>query len=170
MNYSVIPLSDDFSGTEEIIREYGANLEYNEFFSPEVYDNDAEIERLISFYTSTNRDRSGDTLHGAFSESERKIMESHALMTEEILKKVHFNSSFKNAGKWAAQHHECLNGKGYPYGLCADDLCLEVRILAVADICDALLATDRPYKKPIPREKAFEIMRSMAAEGKISSC
>lgn len=104
---------------------------------------------------------------GTLSESERKIMESHALMTEEILKKVHFNSSFKNAGKWAAQHHECLNGKGYPYGLCADDLCLEVRILAVADICDALLATDRPYKKPLPKEKAFEIMRVMAAEGKI---
>lgn len=104
---------------------------------------------------------------GTLSESERKIMESHALMTEEILEKVHFNSSFKNAGKWAAQHHECLNGKGYPYGLSAEDLCLEVRILAVADICDALLATDRPYKKPMPKEKAFEIMRAMAAEGKI---
>lgn len=104
---------------------------------------------------------------GTLSESERKIMESHALMTEEILKKVHFNSSFKNAGKWAAQHHECLNGKGYPYGLTAEELCLEVRILAVADICDALLATDRPYKKPLPKEKAFEIMRVMAAEGKI---
>ena len=94
-------------------------------------------------------------------------MESHALMTEEILKEVHFNSSFKNAGKWAAQHHECLNGKGYPYGLTAEDLCLEVRILAVSDICDALLATDRPYKKPMPKEKAFEIMRSMAESGNI---
>ncbi|MGN0701409.1 MAG: TIM barrel protein, partial [Oscillospiraceae bacterium] len=66
MNYSIIPLSDNFSETEELIREYGANLEYNDFFSPEVYDNDAEIERLISFYKSTDRDRSGDTLHGAF--------------------------------------------------------------------------------------------------------
>lgn len=53
-------------------------------------------------------------LRGKISESEREIMESHALMTEEILKKVHFNSSFKNAGKWAAQHHECLNGKATP--------------------------------------------------------
>ena len=66
MNYSIIPLADDFSGTEEIIREYGANLEYNDFFSPEVYENEEEIERLISFYKSISRDRSGDTLHGAF--------------------------------------------------------------------------------------------------------
>ena len=41
------------------------------------------------------------------------------------------------------------------------------RSMAVADICDALLATDRPYKKPIPMEKAFEIMRDMADQGNI---
>ena len=44
---------------------------------------------------------------------------------------------------------------------------MEARILAVADICDALLASDRPYKKPLPREKAFEIMNHMADEGSI---
>lgn len=57
--------------------------------------------------------------------------------------------------------------KSYPYELTAEALCLEVRILAVADICDALLATDRPYKKPMPKAKAFEIMRAMASDGKI---
>ncbi|MCI7692521.1 MAG: HD domain-containing protein, partial [Oscillospiraceae bacterium] len=121
---------------------------------------------IIKFFTEDEKELL-KIKRGTLSESERKIMESHALMTEEILKKVHFNSSFKNAGKWAAQHHECLNGKGYPYGLTAEDLCLEVRILAVSDICDALLATDRPYKKPMPKEKAFEIMREMADDGKI---
>jgi HD-GYP domain-containing protein (c-di-GMP phosphodiesterase class II) len=60
-----------------------------------------------------------------------------------------------------------LDGKGYPKGLKAEDLSMESRIIAVADICDALLAADRPYKKPLPREKAFEIMRKMAAEGNI---
>ncbi|MGN0670701.1 MAG: GAF and HD-GYP domain-containing protein, partial [Oscillospiraceae bacterium] len=123
-------------------------------------------EEKIKFFTEEELEML-KIKRGTLSEGERKIMESHALMTEEILKKVHFNSSFKNAGKWAAQHHECLNGKGYPYGLTAEDLCLEVRILAVADICDALLATDRPYKKPMPKEKAFEIMHAMADDGKI---
>ena len=125
-----------------------------------------ENGEIIKFFTDEEKDLL-KIKRGTLSESERKIMESHALMTEEILKKVHFNSSFIHAGKWAAQHHECLNGKGYPKGLAAKDLSLEVRILAVSDICDALLATDRPYKKPLPKDKAFEIMHKMADEGKI---
>lgn len=104
---------------------------------------------------------------GTLTDDERRIMENHALMTEEILKKVHFNSAFKNAGVWAGQHHECLNGTGYPHGLSAEELSLEVRIIAVADICDALLATDRPYKKPMPKDKAFAIMHEMAEKGNI---
>nr|MCR4704456.1 hydrolase [Lachnospiraceae bacterium] len=56
---------------------------------------------------------------------------------------------------------------GYPEHLKAEDLALESRMMAVADICDALLATDRPYKKPMPREKAFAIMHDMAAQGKL---
>lgn len=104
---------------------------------------------------------------GTLTDEERSIMESHALMTENILEKVHFNSSFKDAGRWASQHHELLDGKGYPRGLTADDLCLEIRILTVADICDALLATDRPYKKPLSLEQTFSILHSMADDGKI---
>ena len=69
--------------------------------------------------------------------------------------------------RWAIQHHECLDGSGYPAHLKAADLETESRILAVADICDALLATDRPYKKPLPKEKAFAIMYDMASEGKL---
>ena len=94
-------------------------------------------------------------------------MESHVEMTERILNKVHFSSKDKDVPKWAIQHHECLNGKGYPRKLTAEDLSLEARILAVADICDALLASDRPYKKPMPPEKAFAIMRDMAQNGNI---
>ena len=104
---------------------------------------------------------------GTLTEKERTVMESHVEMTERILSKVHFNSCYKDVAKWAVQHHECLNGRGYPKHLTAKDLSLEARILAVADICDALLATDRPYKKPIPREKAFLIMRDMAEKGNI---
>ena len=52
-------------------------------------------------------------------------------------------------------------------GLTAEELSTESRIIAVADICDALLAADRPYKKPLPREQAFGIMRNMAKEGNI---
>jgi len=104
---------------------------------------------------------------GTLTNEERKIMENHVEITKKILDKVHFNSYFSNSPKWAVKHHECLNGRGYPYGLKEDELETDARILAVADICDALLATDRPYKRPIPKEKAFDIMRDMANMGNI---
>jgi HD-GYP domain-containing protein (c-di-GMP phosphodiesterase class II) len=104
---------------------------------------------------------------GTLTDGERKIMENHVVTTGKILDKVHFNKAFENTPVWAARHHECLNGEGYPAGLKGDELGLDERILAVSDICDALLATDRPYKKPIPLDKAFEIMRDMASEGRI---
>ena len=94
-------------------------------------------------------------------------MENHVIMTEKILQKVRFNKNYSIIPKWAASHHEFLDGSGYPNHLTADELDLETRILTVADIYDALTATDRPYKKPVPREKALDILRDMAKEGKI---
>lgn len=104
---------------------------------------------------------------GTLTAREREIMEGHVGLTERILGKVHFNAQYAQAVTWAAQHHEYLDGTGYPRGLRAKQLATEARILAVADICDALLATDRPYKKPLPRDKAFAIMYQMAQEGKL---
>lgn len=104
---------------------------------------------------------------GTLTEEERITMQSHVLMTERILSRVHFNYKFKDAPKWAVQHHEYLDGSGYPYGLKGDDLCTESRILTVADICDALLATDRPYKEPLPVNEAFEIMEEMVLCGQL---
>ncbi|MDY6103307.1 MAG: HD domain-containing phosphohydrolase, partial [Acetatifactor sp.] len=104
---------------------------------------------------------------GTLTDEMRKIMESHVEMTSRILDKVYFNSNYMNVPKWAGQHHEFLNGTGYPAHLTADDLDLETRILTVTDIYDALTSTDRPYKKPMPREKALDILRSMAEEGKV---
>lgn len=104
---------------------------------------------------------------GTLTDAERQIMQNHVSDTRKILNKVYFNREFKQAPIWAAQHHEFLNGTGYPDKLNADVLGPEARILAVADICDALLATDRPYKKPMPKEVAFRIMKEMADEGKL---
>lgn len=104
---------------------------------------------------------------GTLTEEERKIMENHVVMTERILDKVYFNKYYKSVPIWASMHHEFINGTGYPKGVSGDRISDEARILAVADICDALLATDRPYKKPLPKDAAFTIMKNMAAEGKI---
>lgn len=104
---------------------------------------------------------------GTLTKEEREIMETHVEMTERILNKVHFNQYFENSPKWAVTHHELLDGSGYPRHLKGEQLAPESRILTVADICDALLATDRPYKQPMSRERAFSIMEAMAEEGKL---
>lgn len=120
----------------------------------------------VPFFTEEEK-RCLSIVKGTLTDDERRIMESHVVITKRILDKVYFNKYFKNSPVWAAQHHESLDGSGYPEKLTGDQLSADARILAVADICDALLATDRPYKKPIPMEKAFAIMRDMADKGKI---
>lgn len=96
-------------------------------------------------------------------------MESHVEMTEKILSKVHFNKAYDRIPVWAAGHHEMLDGSGYPRHLKGDQIALETRMITVADIYDALTSRDRPYKKPIPQEKAFLILHSMAQEGKLDA-
>ena len=104
---------------------------------------------------------------GTLTDTDRKIMESHVAMTAKILSKVHFNKNYTDVPRWAAEHHEFLNGSGYPNHLTAEQLDIETRILVIADIYDALTAKDRPYKVPMPKEKAFKILHSMVQEGKL---
>lgn len=105
---------------------------------------------------------------GTLTQDERSIMESHVVMTRKILDKVHFSKNYSKVNLFASSHHECLNGTGYPDHLTAKDLEMEARILAVVDIFDALTCIDRPYKKPMPKEKAFAILHDMAEkEGKL---
>lgn len=104
---------------------------------------------------------------GTLTMQERKEMENHVVMTSKILEKVQFYKGFSMVPKWVGAHHEYLDGSGYPKHLKGDELDLETRLLTVVDIYDALAATDRPYKKPIPRKKAIEILKSMAEKGKV---
>lgn len=105
---------------------------------------------------------------GTLTQSEREIMESHVVMTHKILNKVHFSKNYSKVNLFASTHHECLNGTGYPNHLTAEDLELESRILAVVDVFDALTSADRPYKRPMSKEKAFAILHEMAnKEGKL---
>lgn len=104
---------------------------------------------------------------GTLTVQERKEMENHVVMTSRILEKVQFYKGFSMVPKWVGAHHEYMDGSGYPNHLKGDELDLETRLLTVVDIYDALVATDRPYKEPIPRKKAIAILKSMAEKGKV---
>ncbi len=104
---------------------------------------------------------------GTLTTGERNIMQFHVVMTKKILSEVSFGGEYSNVAKWAGEHHELLDGSGYPQGISGDEVCKETRILTVIDIFDGLYAVDRPYKKPIPIDKVFEIMCDMVRDGKI---
>ncbi len=104
---------------------------------------------------------------GTLTMQERKEMENHVVMTSRILDKVQFYKGFSMVPKWVGAHHEYMDGSGYPNKLKGDELDLETRLLTVVDIYDALVATDRPYKQPIARPRAIQILKDMAAKGKV---
>lgn len=150
------------ANTSEVIgRQLAAELE--EVFSL-VYE--GEGREPIPYFTNYEKDCLC-VEKGTLTEREREIMESHVIMTERILSKVRFDKYFADSPKWAVTHHEMLDGSGYPKHLKGEELSVESRILSIADICDALLATDRPYKKPMTKRQAFDIMEEMAIEGKL---
>ena len=78
-----------------------------------------------------------------------------------------FPGSYADIPAWAGAHHEQLNGRGYPDGLTAEEIPMEVRLLTILDVFEALTAKDRPYKKPFSPERALSILRSMADEGAV---
>ncbi len=128
------------------------------------YVNDAG--EPLPYLTKREKDRLS-IRKGTLTEDDRRQMEYHVVMTEKILGKVRFNKNYEEIPKWAASHHELLDGSGYPRHLRGADLALETRMITVADVYDALTARDRPYKKPVSQEKALGILKDMADEGKL---
>ena len=76
-----------------------------------------------------------------------------------FLSKIPWTSGLKQVPSIAYGHHEWLSGDGYPNQLTEDEILPQSKMMAVADIYDALTASDRPYKKAIPVEKAISILR-----------
>ena len=101
---------------------------------------------------------------GTLTPKERNIIENHAEMTYRILSQLPFPEKMKHVPQYASSHHESLNGKGYPKGLTAERIPLQARIIALADVLDALIASDRPYKKGKTVSEAMDIMEKMAKE------
>ena len=100
---------------------------------------------------------------GKLNEKEFTNIKTHAEATKHILSKI---KNFEDITAWASNHHEKLDGSGYPKGLKAEALTFEDRLMACIDIYQAL-TEPRPYKAPISHKKAIEMMRDMAKNNKI---
>ena len=104
---------------------------------------------------------------GTLTSQERSDMEKHVLYSYELLNSIDWPLSLKAVPNVAASHHEKLDGSGYPFHKKAEELGIIERVLAIADIYDALTAKDRPYKKAISPEVAISILKKEVEEGKL---
>jgi HD-GYP domain-containing protein (c-di-GMP phosphodiesterase class II) len=102
---------------------------------------------------------------GSLNEAERLEIESHVEQTFRFLTQIPWTGDLKNVAHIAYGHHEKLNGRGYPRGVSAADIPVQTRIMTVVDIFDALTASDRPYKRALPPEKALDILHMEARDG-----
>ncbi len=116
----------------------------------------------------TEEERENLTIRkGSVTEKERKIIENHSAVAYKMLSQLPFPKKLRNVPLYASEHHEKLDGSGYPDGLMSENLPLQSRIIAVADIFEALTARDRPYRKPMNISQALKIMDFMKKDNHI---
>ncbi|HET9097431.1 MAG TPA: HD domain-containing phosphohydrolase [Candidatus Baltobacteraceae bacterium] len=106
---------------------------------------------------------------GSLSDEERDLMNLHVTNSFRFLAALPWSTTpWPGVAHIAYSHHEHLDGTGYPRKLTADEIPPPVRMLTIADVFDALTASDRPYKKAVPLQKALDILtKEFAERGKI---
>ena len=110
--------------------------------------NDAEVENL-------------SIARGSLNDKERLVIQNHAAVTYKMLQSLPYPEHLKRIPEIASSHHETLDGKGYPRGLHDKELSIQARIIAIADVFEALTACDRPYKKAKNLSETLGIMNNM---------
>ncbi|WP_407332635.1 HD domain-containing phosphohydrolase [Enterovibrio sp. 27052020O] len=101
---------------------------------------------------------------GTLTNEERFIINDHIIQTIKMLRRLPYPTHLERVPEIAGGHHEKLDGKGYPYGLDETNLSVDARIMAIADIFEALTASDRPYKKAKTLSEAMKILAFMAKD------
>lgn len=105
---------------------------------------------------------------GSLNDQERKIIESHVDYTYSFVSKIPWPREYEAIPEITAYHHEMLDGSGYPKGARGrENIPIQARIMAIADVFDALIASDRPYKRAIPFEQVLDILRDEADKGRL---
>lgn len=104
---------------------------------------------------------------GTLNTEERKEIESHVKHTFNFLMRIPWTSELKQVPVIAYSHHEKMDGSGYPRRIKQPEIPIQSRMMAIADIYDALTAWDRPYKKAVPIDKALDILKSEVNGGKL---
>jgi HD-GYP domain-containing protein (c-di-GMP phosphodiesterase class II) len=104
---------------------------------------------------------------GTLTDEDRFKINEHMISTIKMLESLPFPPELKNVPRYASTHHETMKGSGYPRRLPGSELSVPERLLAVADVFEALTASDRPYKKAKPVSVAIDILHKMVLDNHI---
>jgi len=96
---------------------------------------------------------------GSLDDDERRQIESHVVHSFNFLAQIPWTQEFRAIPAIARAHHEKLNGKGYPFGLVSGQIPVQAKMMTICDIFDALSASDRPYKRAVPTDRALDILK-----------
>jgi HD-GYP domain-containing protein (c-di-GMP phosphodiesterase class II) len=106
---------------------------------------------------------------GSLDAAERQQIESHVVYTFNFLSQIPWTKELRGVPEIARAHHEKLNGAGYPYKLHGDQIPLQAKMMTICDIFDALTASDRPYKRAVPVERALSILEECVQANEIDA-
>jgi len=104
---------------------------------------------------------------GTLTSAEREIINYHIVATIKMLERLPWPDHLKNVPEYAGGHHERMDGKGYPKGLTRDQMSVQACIMGIADIFEALTASDRPYKPGMKMSQALHILENFKRNGHI---
>jgi HD-GYP domain-containing protein (c-di-GMP phosphodiesterase class II) len=118
-------------------------------------------------YLSSDEVRLLSIPKGSLDSAERLQIESHVIHTFNFLTQIPWTKELMRVPEIARAHHEKLDGSGYPYKLWGDEIPLPAKMMTVCDIFDALTASDRPYKRAVPIERALSILADCVSNKEI---
>ena len=166
---------------ENEIKELNQNIEFikrinlgGEF----MLDEDILKLKNLSFKTYINNDEelpylTNDEVYnlsirkGTLTKEEIQIIKNHAQLSLDMISELPFPKRYKDVLNIACNHHEKLNGSGYPRGLSEKQISLEDRIMILADIFEALTASERPYKEAMKLSMVKKILNDMSLRGEL---
>jgi HD-GYP domain-containing protein (c-di-GMP phosphodiesterase class II) len=104
---------------------------------------------------------------GSLSDDERHEIESHVTHSFRFLMQIPWTKDLRRVPLIAYSHHERLDGTGYPRRLTHVEVPIQARMMSISDVFDALAASDRPYKRAVPPDRALDILKSEVKAGRI---
>lgn len=106
---------------------------------------------------------------GSLTEQERIEINSHVVHSYNFLRRIPWGRTLRDVPEIAGSHHEKLDGSGYPNALRGQQIPIPARMMAISDIYDALTASDRPYKKAMPTDRALDILAGDVKRGQLDA-